>query len=190
MSAMPVGEITSLLMATRSGRPDALDRLLTLLYPTFRAIAGNMLQAERRNHTLQPTALVNEALAKLFLQDESAEIENRAHLMALAARQMRRVLIDYARTRTRQRRGGGIAMVGEENLELPSPLDLESLVLLDDLLNELSEVDERAAQVFELRYFAGLSREEIASRLTINVRTVQRDWDFARAWLADCLKRG
>ncbi len=135
---------------------------------------------------MQSTDLVHEAVIRLFLQSD-VEMKNRLHLMALAGRQMRRILIEHARARLAQRRGGG-AHVDQlaENQDV-SARELESLLVLDDLLAQLRLMDARAAEVVELRFFSGLSREEIAEKLGVTVRTVQRDWDAARAWLLDAV---
>jgi RNA polymerase sigma factor (TIGR02999 family) len=177
-----VGEITALLAAARGGRSDALDRLLDSIYPAFRLLAANLLSGEREGHTMQSGDLAHEAMIRLFLQLD-VHVNDRTHLMALAGRQMRRILVEQARAKMAQRRGGGAVRV-----ELPDSLDdtpreLESLLILDDLLAQLKEFDPRAAEVVELRFFAGLSKEAIAGQLKVNPRTVQRDWDAARAWL-------
>ncbi len=182
----PSGEITQLLNAARVGQADALDRLLALVYPSLRGMAAHLLQAERQGHTLQPTALVHEALIRIFLQQD-VQIQDRAHMMILAGRQMRRVLVEHARSRLAARRGGGadpVELSDENGLQSP---DLETLIVLDDLLNHLKEADPRAYQIIELRFFSGLTREEVAQRLHVSVRTVQRDWDAARAWMVSAL---
>jgi RNA polymerase sigma-70 factor (ECF subfamily) len=180
------GEITVLLQATRGGNAGALDRLLSLVYPQLRALAAHLLRTERANHTLQPTALVNEAVVKLFLRD-GPDMRDHAHLMALAGRQMRRILIDFARARLSARRGDG-----EESLDLHEASgsvlhDLDTILTLDTMLEQLRREDPRAAEIVELRFYAGFSVEEIAMQLGITTRTVQRDWEFARAWLYDAL---
>ncbi len=189
MPPMPSGEVTSLLRASREGHLDALDRLLTLLYPNLRHMAAGLLDRESHAFTLQPTSLLHEALLRLFFQGRPPEAKDRAHLMAIAGRQMRCVLIDHARARLRQCRGSGAQAVAEDGAgtTLPDPRDLEALLMLEDLLEELAQADPRAAEVFELSFFAGLQREEVAQRLGVHVRTVQRDWDFARAWLQEAL---
>jgi len=180
------GEITQLLYAARDGKSDALDRLLALVYPALRGMAARLLHAERTGHILQPTALVHEALIRIFLQQE-VQIQNRAHMMILAGRQMRRVLVDHARTRRTARRGGGVELVEYSGQSGVEPLDLEALIILDDLLNHLKDSDPRAFEIVELRFFAGLTREEVAQRLGVTVRTVQRDWEAARAWMIAAL---
>jgi RNA polymerase sigma factor (TIGR02999 family) len=182
----PSGEITQLLNAARTGQTDALDRLLALVYPSLRGMAAHLLHAERQGHTLQPTALVHEALIRIFLKQD-VQIQDRAHMMILAGRQMRRVLVTHARSRLAARRGGGavpVELSEETGLHTPG---LETLIVLDDLLNHLRQADPRAFQIVELRFFAGLTREEVAQCLNISVRTVQRDWEAARAWMVSAL---
>lgn len=185
----PPGEITALLGDVRAGKRDALDRLLDAVYPAIRTIAAHLLRSEPQDITLQSTDLAHEALLRLFLEQD-VEMKDRSHLIALAGRQMRRILIEQARARLAQRRGAG-APHGELPVEIDDPgQDMTSLVELDDLLEQLAAADARAAEVVELRFFAGLSREEVAARLGVTVRTVQRDWEFARAWLLGELRRG
>lgn len=181
------GEITVLLHATRQGSAGALDRLLALVYPQLRLLAGHLLRTERSNHTLQPTALVHEAVVKLFLRD-SPDMRDRTHLMALAGRQMRRILIDHARARLSARRGAGEDLVPLSDSSQTVPVDLDLILTLDDMLEQLRQEDQRAAQIVELRFFAGFSMEEIAAELGVTARTVQRDWEFARAWLYSALE--
>lgn len=185
----PPGEITALLSDVRKGRRDALDRLLDAVYPAIRTIATHLLRFEPQDITLQSTDLAHEALLRLFLEQD-VEMRDRSHLIALAGRQMRRILVEQARARLAQRRGAG-APHAELPAEIDDPgQDMTSLVELDDLLEQLAGADARAAEVVELRFFAGLSREEVAARLGVTVRTVQRDWEFARAWLLGELSRG
>jgi len=185
----PSGDITQLLNAVRIGEADALDRLLTLVYPALRGMAAHLLQAERNGHTLQPTALVHEALIRIFLHQD-VQIQNRAHLMILAGRQMRRVLVGHARARRATRRGSGGVQVELTGEFASQAADFEALVLLDDLLSRLRKFDPRAHEIVELRFFCGLTREEIAEHLGVSVRTVHRDWEAARAWLTIALDRG
>jgi RNA polymerase sigma factor (TIGR02999 family) len=165
-----------------------LDRLLEAVYPAIRAIAGNLLRNERSGHTLGATALAHEAIIRLFLHG-SASVHDRHELTAAAGRQMRRLLIDHARRRLALRRGSGAELMELSGREPAAEVDLETWLLLDKLLDQLRTIDPRAAEIVELRFFAGLSREEIGQRLKINVRTVQRDWESARAWLLAGLER-
>lgn len=180
------GEITRLLESTRRGDPDALDRLLEAIYPSLRSVAGNLMRGERQGHTLEPTALAHEAIIRMFLRSE-ATFRDRADLIAAAGRQMRRLLVDHARRRLAGRRGGGAETAGCTGFEEAATEDLETWLLFDNLLDELKSFDPRAAEIVELRFFCGLSREEIAERLGITVRTVQRDWEAARAWLLSAI---
>lgn len=178
-----------MLAAARAGRRDALDQLLDAVYPAFRTLASNLLQGERDGHTLQTADLVHETVIRLFLQHD-VQMNDRMHLMALAGRKMRHILVERARARMAQCRGGGA-----RHERLPLHLDgeaseFESLLILDDLLSDLRELDPRAAEVVELKFFAGLTREEIGAQLGVTARTVQRDWDAARAWLLDALGPG
>jgi RNA polymerase sigma factor (TIGR02999 family) len=182
------GEITKLLESARRGEADSLDRLLEAVYPWLRSIAGNLMRGERQGHTLEPTALAHEAIIRMFLRQE-ARYRDRSDLAAAAGRQMRRLLIDHARRRLAERRGGGAGMAEYTGFEKASSADLETWLLLDNLLDQLKSFDPRAAEIVDLRFFCGLSREEIAGRLDINVRTVQRDWEAARAWLLAAVGR-
>lgn len=182
MAAAP-GEVTGLLAALRSGDRDALGRLIPLVYDELRRLACHYMGAERPGHTLQPTAVVHEAYLRLAGQ-EWAEWQNRAHFIAVAALQMRRILVEYARHHAAAKRGG-----------TPARLDLHSLaggfdrgkseeiLAVDEAISRLSELDPRQAQVVGLRYFGGLTVEETAALLNTSARTVKRDWVVALAWL-------
>lgn len=179
-------EITRLLSAwSDSGNESALDRLMPLVYDELRAIAARRMGPGDRGHTLQPTALVHEAYARLVGSD--AKFEDRAHFFALAARLMRNILIDHARARKSQKRGGGGALVTlPENvaLEASEPLDV---LAVDEALKRLAEVDERKARVVELHFFGGLTYTETSTALGISEATVDRDLRMAKAWLAEHL---
>lgn len=176
------GEVTRLLLAARDGEREAFDQLFPLVYDELRRMAGRQLSRERREHTLQPTALVNEAYLKLVDQTQ-VEWKSRAHFVGIAARAMRQILIDYARKRGAHKRGGGWerATLDEELIGVES--SLEELLALDAALNKLAEFDERLRRVVEYRYFGGLSEKEIGELLGVTPRTVERDWAKARAWL-------
>ncbi len=175
-------DVTLLLQAWGGGDKQALDRLAPLVYRELRRIAGRMMAAERPNHTLQATALVNEAYVRL-VDTQQVSWQDRAHFFALCARAMREILIDHARSRGSAKRGGGqIAIELDEALaEAPSPE--ANLLELDDALKRLAEIDPRKSQVVELRFFGGLNLEETAEALKVSTKTVQRDWDLARGWL-------
>ena len=173
---------TDLLLAWGNGERGAFDRLLPLVNQELRQLAGKYLAHERRGHTLQPTALVNEAYLRL-VDLNRIQWQDRAHFFAMAARTMRRILVDHARARDNNKRGGGAPKV---SLELAMEVSREPerhLVELDDALRRLETIHPRKAQVVELRFFTGLSVEETAAALDTSVDTVKRDWRFAKLWL-------
>lgn len=175
-------DLTRLLAAWSGGDKGALERLLPLVYEELRAQARRQLSRERRNHTLQPTALVHEAFLRLQGQ-RSAQWENRRQFFAVAAQVMRRVLVDHARAHAAHKRGSGKTLIALEDAPEPSKqLDVDVLAL-DEALDRLAALDARQARVVELRYFGGLSGEETASALEVSLATVNRDWALARAWL-------
>jgi RNA polymerase sigma factor (TIGR02999 family) len=185
----PSENVTDLLKAYRAGEPEALERLIALVYGELRRQAARSLRRERGNHTLQPTALVHEAYLRLAGQRD-VEWQNRAHFFAIAAQIMRRILVDHARSRGRGKRGGGRAPVLlEDALAIAEARDLD-LVALDDALSALAQLDERQSRVVEMRFFAGLEVEEVAEALGVSPTTVKRDWSLARAWLRREMQRG
>lgn len=176
-------EVTTLLQAWQGGDAGALERLLPLLYGQLHAIARRQLLGERPDHTLQPTALVHEAYLRLVGLD--APFEHRVHFLAVAARTMRRVLVDHARARLRVKRGSGAVQVTlQEGMAAAAPEPIADLVALDDALTRLSVLDERKAKVVELHYFGGLTHIEVAAALDVSPGTVDRDLRTARAWLS------
>ena len=183
MSGRPSAhDVTLLLQAWGGGDKEALDRLAPLVYHALRRIAGRIMTAERPNHTLQATALVNEAYVRLVDAGE-ATWQDRAHFFALCARAMRQILIDHARARASEKRGGGeVAIALDEGL-IAGPSPEANLLGLDDALNRLAQLDPRKSQVVEMRFFGGLSLDETAEALKVSTKTVQRDWQLARAWL-------
>lgn len=182
------GDITVLLDAARDGDRSALDRVLSTLYQELHGMARRQLAGQQYGHTLDATALVHEAYLKLIGRRE-AQFDDRAHFFAYAASAMRSVVVDYARQRLAQKRGGDLHRVTElpENLEGGFNLD-EDMLGLDTALNRLSSVDPRLTQVVELRYFAGLSELEIAALLQRSERSVRRDWQKARMFLLASLQ--
>ncbi|MGH7555571.1 MAG: sigma-70 family RNA polymerase sigma factor [Longimicrobiales bacterium] len=179
---MVQANITALVRQLSEGQPGAIDRLMPLLYEELRGIARAQLRQERPGHTLESTALVHEAYLRLLELDQ-IQWQDRQHFVAVAARAMRRVLIDYARARKRAKRGGGAAFVTlGDALEAPA-LHVEELIELDETLTRLEEVNQRACRVVECRCFGGLSVEETAHALSTSPATVKRDWVFSRAWL-------
>ena len=183
MSSAPARDVTGLLRAWSGGDRDALERILALVYPDLRKIAQRCLSNERLGHTLQATALVNEAYLR-FVDIKKVEWQDRAHFFAIGARLMRRILVDYARSRGYAKRGGSAQRVDfDEALVVSNQMD-PLLVRMDDALNQLATFDQRKAQIVEMRYFGGLQAEEMAGVLRVSVQTVHRDWGLARSWLA------
>lgn len=177
------GEITDLLRAWGGGDAEALNRLTPVVYGELKRIAAGYMRRESPDNSLQPTALVHEAYLKL-VDARFAGWRDRAHFFAVSARMMRRILVDAARTREAEKRGGSAVRV-EINESLDgAPLQNEQMVRLDDALNALARFDQRKADVVELRFFGGLSVEETAEILKISNQSVMRDWKLARSWLA------
>jgi RNA polymerase sigma factor (TIGR02999 family) len=175
-------EITQLLIQWSSGDRSALDKLMPLVYEELRKLAHHYMSRERAGHTLQTTALVNEAYARLVDQ-HGLTFESRAHFFGIAARAMRQILVEYARARAAEKRGGGRERVELDEAALVSEEPAMEMVALDEALRELAGFDERLARVVELRFFGGLSVEETAEVLRVSPNTVIRDWSTARAWL-------
>lgn len=181
--ANPDGEVTLLLAEMKLGHKDALDRLMPLVYAELRRLAGHYLRGERIGHTLQPTALVNEAFLRLVGQNR-ADWQHRGQFIGIAAQLMRRILVDYARQRAAGKRAGSAVTLDEERLSPGAGMDrTEEILAVEEVLGRLTELDPQQAHVVELRYFGGLSVEETAEALSISPRTVKRDWAMARAWL-------
>ena len=176
-------DITGLLIAWGAGDGNAFERLFPLVYDELRRIAHRQLGRERAEHTLGTTALVHEAYLKLVDQTR-AQLTDRAHFFAIAARAMRRILVDYARRHRALKRGGVAAQVSLDDATLLAAERADVLVALDEALDRLAEVDTRLSQVVECRFFGGLDEEESAEALGVTSRTVRRDWVKARTWLA------
>ncbi|HUS12788.1 MAG TPA: sigma-70 family RNA polymerase sigma factor [Pyrinomonadaceae bacterium] len=175
-------EITQLLAEWSSGNQTALDKLYPLVYDELHKMAGRYMNRERKNHTLQTTALINEAYVRLVDQ-KHVHWENRAHFFAISAQIMRRILIDHARRHAYAKRGGGAQKISLDETAIVADNPATDLIVLDEALDRLAEIDPRRGHVVELRYFGGLSNEEIAGVLKISENTVTRDWNMARAWL-------
>ena len=175
-------EVTALLRAWAAGQPGAADRLVPIVYQQLRRRAAAYLRGERRNHTLQPTALVHEAYLRLADQQQ-AIWQNRSQFFGLASQMMRRILVDHARRRNMHKRSGEWLRVSLSDRALPGPAVDFDVLALDELLVRLATFDARKSRVVELRYFGGLSLEETAEALDIAPRTVEREWRVARAWL-------
>lgn len=185
MSDAPAN-ITLLLHAASSGSREDLDALMAAIYHDMRRLAMSHMGGERRNHTLQPTALVHEAYVKLIDQ-RSTDWKDRLHFFAVASRIIRRILIDHARARDADKRGGGATRIVVGDRDVAAPERDIDLIALDEALVELARLDEQQARIVELRFFGGCTVEEIAEVLKIGKRTVDRDWQIARAWLFDRL---
>jgi RNA polymerase sigma factor (TIGR02999 family) len=176
-------EVTRLLAEISGGNRQAESELIPLVYNELRRIAANYMRRERPDHTLQPTAVVHEAYLKLVRQ-QAVSWQSKAHFLAVAATVMRRILLDYARARGRQKRGDKVPRLPLEQEHLVfTENKSEELIALDRALFRLAEVDQRQSQVVELRYFGGLTVEETAAALGISPKTVKREWSVARAWL-------
>lgn len=174
--------LTELLGDAASGDANALNKLYEQVYGELRAIAANKMASERNGHTLQPTALVNEAYLRM---GGEIKFENRAHFFATAAEVMRRILIERARRRLAAKRGAGAEAVPLDELELPSPASSDDqLLAMDEALQKFTALDARKAELVKLRYFVGMSFEETAAALGIAVPTAKQWWAYARAWLA------
>jgi len=175
------GQVTELLKAMRAGDGQAAENLLPLVYAELHRLAKAYMRRERPDHTLQATALINEAYLRLVGED--IDWNSRAHFVGLAAHVMRRVLVDYARTRNAEQRGGGLSRVEMQDELAISPQQLDEVAELDEALTRLEKKSPRQARVVELRYFGGLSVEQIATLLEIAPRSVKRDWALARIYL-------
>lgn len=190
MTTPPPQEVTRLLIAWSNGDQAALDELLPLVYQELHRLSHHHLERERSDHTLQTTALIHEAYLRL-IDWKSAQWQNRVHFFAVAAQMMRRILVDHARARRRQKRGGGAQQVTfDEALEVSDERAAE-VVALDEALSALAAFDERKSRMVELRFFGGLSIEETAVVLQVSPGTVMRDWTLAKTWLQrEINKRG
>ena len=182
MSNETTTDITSLLVQWSAGDQSAFEKLLPLVEKELHRIAHSYMRRENPNHTLQTTALVNEAYLRLVDQKKT-QWQNRAHFFGIAARIMRRILMNYARDQQRLKRGGGAIQVSLSDAAVISLTRTADLIALDEALERLASVDERKSRVVELRYFGGLSIEETAEVLGVSDITVMRDWKFAKAWL-------
>jgi RNA polymerase sigma-70 factor, ECF subfamily len=175
-------EVTRLLRAWSSGDEAALARLVPLVEAELHRLAGSYLRRERPGHTLQTTALVNEAYLRL-IDDSAVEWQNRVHFYGIAAQLMRRILVDHARRRRKLKRGGDPLRVSLAEAEYAAPEPSADIIALDEALSSLATLDARKSQIVELKFFGGLQEEAIAEVLKISLRTVQREWNLARAWL-------
>jgi RNA polymerase sigma factor (TIGR02999 family) len=186
MSQSP--SVSYLLQRWSEGDSAALDQLAPLVYQELRRMAHHHMRQEPANHTLQTTALIHEAYLRLLGQEEK-RWKNRAHFFGVAAQAMRHILVDYARARKMAKRGGGTQQVSLDEALTICPERSDELVALDDALNALAQLDERQSRIVELRFFGGLTEEEIGAVLQISPRTVRSDWRLARLWLLRELSR-
>jgi RNA polymerase sigma factor (TIGR02999 family) len=175
-------EVTQLLLAWNDGDQTALERLIPLVHAELHRIARSYMRNERAGHTLQTSALINEAYLRL-IDAQQVRWQNRAHFFGIAAQLMRRVLVDFARSRSYKKRGGGALQVSLDEAMVITKECGEDLVALDEALSALSELDERKGRVVEMRFFGGLSEKEIAEALTVSQETVRRDWRLSKSWL-------
>jgi RNA polymerase sigma factor (TIGR02999 family) len=180
---MSSSDVTLLLQRIRGGDHTAESQLMSLVYNDLHRMAARQFQSERRGHTLQPTALISELYLRL-LRDASIDWQSRAHFFSVAASTIRRILIDHARARNAKRRPSPNRRVELDDVFVYTEDRADELLMVNDALDKLRELDERQAKVVELRYFAGLSIDEIGELLHVSERTVKRDWTSARAWLA------
>jgi RNA polymerase sigma factor (TIGR02999 family) len=179
---MSGSDVTQLLLQVKRGDKSAENRLLEVVYPTLKRIAQRYLRREHSGHTLQPTALVNEAYLRLAgLMDQ--DWQNRSHFFAVSAQLMRRILVDYARHRKAQKRDGDLRRVELVDGIAVSDDRLQAILAIDEALRRLEKFDSRRSRVVELRFFGGMTEQEVAEILNVSPRTVKRDWTLAKAWL-------
>lgn len=189
MESSSRGEVTLLLHDWRCGDMGALERLMPLVYQELHRLAHRYMAHERADNPLQTTALLNEAYLRL-VDLKRVQWKDRVHFFAVSARMMRRVLVEIARSRRSQKRGGDLRRVGLDEGSIPCRMRDSELIALDDALHALAAIDPREANVVELRFFGGLTVEETAEVLGISDKTVMRDWELARVWLLHELKHG
>ena len=184
---LPQNEVTNYLREYRSGNREVLDKLFPLVYDELRRLAASRLRSERGDHTLQPTALVHEAYLRL-IEQHSTDWQNRAHFFGLAAEMMRRILVNHAvKNNAEKRFGNQTKLALDEMIDFTQGQDV-NLILLDEALTKLAEFDPKQAKIVELKFFAGLTNEEIAEVVGVSDSTIKREWRIAKAWLHDQLK--
>lgn len=188
MAAPSPKEVTRLLVDWGNGDQAALDDLIPLVYEELRRMAGRYMRRESQGHTLQTSALVNEAYLRLVDQ-KSVKWQNRAHFFGVAAQLMRRILVDHARSRLRAKRGGRAQMVSLAEQAVMSN-EVAEVIALDEALKNLAEMDQRKSQIVEMKFFGGLTTEEVAEVLKVTSRTVEREWRKAKAWLNRAISKG
>jgi len=180
--------VTLILNRAQAGDPNAAGELLSLVYDELRKLAAARMANEAAGHTLQPTALVHEAWLRLTGDDPKVQFANRAHFFAAAAEAMRRILIDRARRKSADKRGGGWERINLDGVDIASDANDDTLLLINESLEKLAQEEPQAAEIVKLRFFAGLTLEEAGQLLGFTERTAKRHWAFARAWLYDAMK--
>ncbi len=189
MAGPPTHDVTALLKAWSAGDENSLAPLMSLVYDELRRVAHRYMAGERAGHTLQTTALVHEVYLRL-VDARQVNWQDRTHFMAMCARLMRRVLVDFARSKQFQKRGGEVVRISIDDELMLAPGPEQDLVALDEALTRLAELDSRKSRVVELRFFGGFSVQETAQALKVSAETVMRDWKFAKAWLFRELQGG
>lgn len=187
MNELPSGEVTQLLAAHRGGDSAAWASLIRFVYADLKRLAHAQSGGRPRDRTLNTTSLVNECYLRLYAAARNGGIETQQHFLSLAARIMRTVMCDYARERLAAKRGGGEHHASEDAIDAGAMQEAQQLLELDDLLRKLAQQEPRAAEVFECRYFGGLSEAQTAETLQFSLRTAQREWNAARSWLQERL---
>jgi RNA polymerase sigma factor (TIGR02999 family) len=188
MAATSPKEVTQLLIAWSNGDHAALDQLIPLVYDELRRLARGYMRREKQGQTLQTSALIHEAYLRLVDQ-KTVQLQNRAQFFGFASQLMRRILVDHARSRSRIKRGGQVQMVSLAEQAVISK-DVAEVISLDDALTHLAEMDSRKAQIVEMKFFGGLTNEEVAGVLKVTSRTVEREWRKAKAWLHRAISKG
>jgi len=178
-----MAQVTEILLRIEDGDPSAAEQLLPIVYDALRKLAAARLEREQPGQTLQPTALVHEVYLRLVDVEHQQKWESRGHFFAAAAEAMRRILVDNARRKASQKRGGGMQRMDWEPVAADPMHALDDLLALDEALETLATLDSRKAELVKLRYFSGLTNEQAAEVLGVSLATVERDWSFARAWL-------
>jgi len=184
-----VSDVTRILEAAQQGDPTVADQLLPLVYEELRRLAAQRMANEAAGHTLQPTALVHEAWLRLVGHDAQVQFANRAHFFAAAAEAMRRILIERARRKSADKRGGDWQRIDLDRVEIAAEADDDTLLLVNEALEKLAREDAKAAEIAKLRFFGGLTLEEAAQVLGVTERTANRYWAFARVWLFDEMRK-
>jgi RNA polymerase sigma factor (TIGR02999 family) len=184
-----VSDVTRILAAARQGDPKAANQLLPIVYDELRKLAAARMTNEAAGHTLQPTALVHEAWLRLTHDQPNTPFANRAHFFAAAAEAMRRILIDHALAKATGKRGGGWKRLDLDKVEIAADADDDTLLLVNESLEQLAKEKPAAAEIVKLRFFVGLTLEEAGQVMGFTARTAKRHWAFARAWLYDAMKR-